>query len=89
LEEVLLIECEISALQLAIELFPITSVEEEWFLYLVKLDETRNDVALANEAHKNRIKVQYDKFVQPRAFSKGDLVLIYHQANDKLEIGKL
>jgi hypothetical protein len=54
LEEVLLIECEISALQLAIELFPITSVEEEWFLYLVKLDETRNDVALANEAHKNR-----------------------------------
>ena len=48
------------------------------------LDETRRDAALANEAHKKRVKAQYDKSVQPCAFNEGDLVLTYDQRNDKL-----
>jgi hypothetical protein len=63
LEAILPIECEIPSLKLAIELFPNTFVEEEQFFYLTKLDETRHDVSLANETHKNRIKSQYDKSV--------------------------
>ena len=37
-----------------------------------------------NEAHKNWVKVQYDKAVKPRVFSKGDLVLVYAQEKDAL-----
>ena len=77
LKAVLLIQCQIPSLKLAIELLPDTSSEEEIFLYLNNLDETRRDATLANEAHKKCIKVQYDKSVQPRAFNKGDLVLTY------------
>ena len=89
LEAILPIECEIPSLQLTIDLFPNTSIEEEWFLYLSKLDETHHDSSLSNEAHKWHTKVQYDKSVHPHIFSKGDLVLVYDQANDKLGVGKL
>ena len=51
LEAVLLIECEIPSLKLAIELLPATSEEEKHFLYLAQLDENRRNVAIANEAH--------------------------------------
>lgn len=54
-----------------------------------KIDETHCDVALVNEAHKKCIKIQYDKFVRLQAFSKGGLVLVYDQENDKLGEGKL
>ena len=37
---------------------------------------------MENEAHKRRIKAQYDKHVQPRIFSEGDLVLLYDQEAD-------
>ena len=57
LEAVLPIKCEIPLLKLAIELFPNTTDEEEWFLYLMQLDESHQDVALINEAHKRRIKM--------------------------------
>ena len=43
---------------------------------------------MANEAHKKHIKAQYDKFVQPRVFNEGDLVLTYDQRHDKLGKGK-
>jgi hypothetical protein len=89
IEAVLPIECEIPSLKLKVELLPHTSAEEERFLYLSKLDETRRDAALINEAHQKRIKSQYDKSVQPRAFAEGDLVLVYDQAHDKLGTGKL
>lgn len=56
LEAVLPIECEISSLQLAIELLPATSEEEKCFLYLAQLDETRRIATLVAEAHKKRIK---------------------------------
>ena len=60
-----------------IELLPNTSTEEESFLYLNNLDETRRDATLVNEAHKKRVKAQYDKSVKPRMFNEGDLVLTY------------
>ena len=55
---------------------------------LEQLDETCRDVATANEAHKCRVKMQYDKSIHPRIFSEGDLVLVYDQANDTLGAGK-
>ena len=75
-------------MKLAIELLPNTSTEEEIFLYLNNLEETRRDVTLVNEAHKKHVKVQYDKSVQPRVFNEGDLVLTYDQKHDKLWKGK-
>ena len=77
LEAVLPIQCQIPSLQLAIELLPDTSTEEERFLYLNNLNENRRDATLANEAHKKCVKVQYDKSIQPHAFNEGDLVLTY------------
>ena len=51
---------------------------------MTNLHENRRDVALDNEAHKKRVKAQYDKSVQPRVFNEGDMVLTYHQRHDKL-----
>ena len=72
------------SLKLAIELLSNTSTKEERFIYLPNIDETRRDAALVNEAHKKRIKVQYDKSVHPRVFSEGDLVLNYDQRHDNI-----
>ena len=88
LEAVLPIECEIRSLQMAIELLLATSEEEKRLLYLAQLDKNRRDAALAIETHAKRMKAQYDRNVTPRNFSKGDLVLVYDQANDKLGAGK-
>ena len=57
-------------------------------MYWNNLDETRRDVALANEKHKKHIKAQYDKSIQHHAFNEGDLVLTYDQRYDKLGKGK-
>ena len=46
------------------------------------------EAALANEEHKGRIKAQYDKHVQPRIFSEGDLFLLYDQEADVIGTGK-
>ena len=89
LEVVLPINFQIPSLKLVVELLPNTSAEEERFVYLTNLDESSRDVSLANEAHKNRVKAQYDKFVQPRVFNEGDIVLTYDQRHDKLWKGKL
>ena len=77
-----------SILETFVKLLPDTSTEEEIFLYLNNLDETRRDVALANEAHKKHVKAQYEKSVQPHAFNEGDLVLTYDQRHEKLGKGK-
>ena len=37
---------------------------------------------------KPRIKIQYDRTVQPCSFDEGDLVLTYDQQHDKLGVGK-
>ena len=52
---------------------------------LIQLDETRRDATLANEAHKKRVKAQFDKNVKPRVFSEGDLVLLYDQESNNWE----
>ena len=41
------------------------------------------------EAHKKRVKSQYDKVSRPRVFSEGNLVFVYDQENDKIGKGKL
>ena len=57
-------------------------------MYLSNLDETWRVYALANEAHKKRVKARYDKSVQPHVFNEGDLVLTNDQRYDKLGKGK-
>jgi hypothetical protein len=73
---------------LAVQLFLDTSPLEKWLVHLEQLDEQCCDVALANEAHKHKVKFQYDRSVRPRLFSEGDLVLIYDQDKDPLGVGK-
>eukprot|EP00253_Pinus_taeda_P024751 PITA_24751 len=53
---------------------------------LVMLRRKKN--SSANEAHKKRVKAQFDKNVKSRVFSEGDLVLLYDQESDKLGAGK-
>jgi hypothetical protein len=88
LEEVLPIECQISSLKLAVQLFPDTSPIDEWLVYLEQLNEQCCDAALANKAHKHKVKCQYDSSVLPRIFSEGDLVLVYEQDKDPIGAGK-
>jgi hypothetical protein len=73
---------------LAVQLLPDTSPLEDKLLYLEQLNEHCHDAALANEAHKQKFKCQYDWFICPRIFSKGDLVLVYGQDKDPLGVGK-
>lgn len=76
-EAILLIDCEIPSLKLAISLIPDKSAEEERIVYLEQLDEHRRYATTANKAHKRRVKEKYDKSVRPRVFIEGDLVLLY------------
>ena len=46
------------------------------------------DALTANEAHKNRVKNQYDKLIKPRIFSEGELVLLWDQDKEPLGVGK-
>jgi hypothetical protein len=73
---------------LAVQLLPDTSPLEEHLLYLEQLNEQRCDAALANEAHKQKFKCQYDRSVLPWIFSEGNLVLVYDQDKDPLGAGK-
>jgi hypothetical protein len=77
LEVVLLIECEIPSLKLVVELISNTSAEEERLLYIMQLEEARQDATLVIETQKKCVKTQYDKHVKPRVFSEGDLFLLY------------
>ena len=83
------IECDILSLKLTVEILLHTSFEEEWFLYLTKLDETHRDVSLINEKHQKLMKNQYNKSIQPRSFTEGYLVLVYDPDHDKPRKGKL
>ena len=88
MESIFPIECEIPSLKLAVELLPETSSLEECLLHLEHLNEQCRDAATINEAHKKRVKTQYDKVVCPWVFSEGDLVLVYDQDKDALGAGK-
>ena len=87
-EAIFPIECEIPSLKLAVQLLPETSALEARLVELEQLDETHKDAAIANKAHKRCVKLQYDKYVRPRIFSEGDLILVYDQASDALGAGK-
>jgi hypothetical protein len=71
-----------------VELLPDTTPLEEHLLYLEQLDEQHRDATLANEAHKQHVKCQYDRSIHPRFFSEGDLVLVYDQDKYPLGAGK-
>jgi hypothetical protein len=88
MEVVFPIECQIPSLKLAVQLLLDTSPLEEWLLYLERLNEQCHDAALANKAHKHKVKCQYDRSVCPRIFFEGDLVLVYDQDKDPLGAGK-
>ena len=75
-EAVTPIECEIPYLNISIHVLPNKTELEEHLLHLEHLYEQCRDALIANEAHKNRVKNQYDKSVKPRIFSKGELVLL-------------
>jgi hypothetical protein len=82
------IECHIPSLKLVVQLLPDTYPLEERLVYLEKLNEQRCDVALANTAHKHKVKCQYDRSVCPWIFSEGDLVLVCDQDKDPPGAGK-
>ena len=88
LEAVLPIECQIPSLKLAVQLLLDTSSLEEHLLYLNQLDEQHWDASLANEAHKQKFKCQYDQSICPQIFLEGDLVLVYDQDKYPLGVGK-
>ena len=88
MEAVTLVEWQIPSLKIAIHLLPDTTKLEERLLHLEHLDEQRRDALTANEAHKNRVKNQYDKSVKPRIFSEGELVLLWDQDKEPLGAGK-
>ena len=83
-EAVTSIECEIPSLRIAIHVLPNTSELEEFLLHLEHLDEQRRDALTTNQAHKNRVKIQYNKLVKPRIFSEGELVLLWDQDKEPL-----
>ena len=87
-ESVLPIECQIPSLCLTVELLHDTSTLEERLLQLEKTIEDRRATLQAIEAEKTRSKAHYDSHVHPCTFSEGDMVLVYHQPNDKLGKGK-
>ena len=78
------VECEIPSLKLAVNILPDTSPLEEHLAHLEQLDEQRRDALVALEVNKRRINVQYNKFVCPRRFSEGDLVLLWDQPKEPL-----
>ena len=86
-EAVTLVECEIPSLKIAIHILPEMTELEERLLHLEHLDEQRRYVLTTNEAHKNRVKNQYDKSVKPRILSKGELVLRWDQDKESLGEG--
>jgi hypothetical protein len=56
IEAVIPIECDIASLKVTIELLPHTFVEEEWFLYLNKMDEACLDASLIKDTYQKHIK---------------------------------
>ena len=82
------IECEIQSLRIAIHVLHDMIELEERLIHLEHLDEQRRDTLTTNQAHKNRVKSQYDKLVKPQIFSEGELVLLWDQDKEPLGEGK-
>ena len=58
-------------------------------LHLENIDERHRDAFTTNEAHKNRVKNQYDKAFKTRVFSEGELFLLWDQVKEPLGERKL
>ena len=56
-QSILLVECKIPSLKLAVEILADTSPLEECLVHLEQLDEQRRDALVALEVNKHRIKV--------------------------------
>ena len=67
------------SLKIAIHVLPDTSNIEECIFHIEHLYEQQIEFLTENEAHKARVKNQYEKSVKPRVFSKGELVLLWYQ----------
>ena len=76
-EAVTLVECEIPSLKIVIHVIPDTMDLEEHLLHLEHLDEQCRDALTTNEAHKNRVKNQYDKVVKQIVFFEGEIVFLW------------
>jgi len=76
-EEFLQIECKIPSLKIDIELLPGMTELESHLVHLEHIDEKHHDASIVTEAHKRCVKIQYNKFVFPRIFPEGCLVLFY------------
>jgi hypothetical protein len=87
-ESILPVECEIPSLKLAVEIRPDTSDLERRLVHLESLNEQCPDAFTDIKENKKRVKVQYDKYVRPRLYIEGDLVLLYDQAKELLGVGK-
>jgi hypothetical protein len=73
---------------LEIELLPNTSDLEERLLHLEHLDEKHRDASMSIKENKQCVKFWYDKYVFPRQYVDGDLVLLYDQAKEPLGVDK-
>ena len=69
-------------------MLPNTTELEECLLHLEQLYELCRDALNPNEAHKNRVKNQYDKSVKPRIFFERELVFLWDQDKEPLGAGK-
>jgi hypothetical protein len=87
-DSILLVECKIPSLKLAVKLLPDTSDLERCLVHLESLHEHRRDTFMSIKENTKCVKVQYDKSFYPRLYTKGDLVLLYNQAKEPLGEGK-
>ena len=84
MEVVTPVECEILSLKIAIHVLLDMTELEEHMVHLEHLDEQCRDALTTNQAHKNRVKNQYDKSFKPRIFSEGKLVFLWDQDKEPL-----
>ena len=73
---------------MVVTLLPDTYDLERHLVHLESLDEKHQDASTTIEVNKRCVKFQYDKYVCPRLYVEGDLVLLYDQAKELLGSGK-
>jgi hypothetical protein len=75
-------------LKLVFELFHDSTSKEEHLVYLEWLYEHCRDDDTMSEAKTKHVKDKYDTYIHPHVFSKGVLVLDYHQDKYSLQSRK-
>jgi hypothetical protein len=64
-EAIIPMKCKITSLILPIELLPNKTIEEEFLVFLERLDDHYRDPENMNEAYKKCVNDQYDKKIHP------------------------